>query len=97
MAGVKEVFAREITQDAYTLLSASGINLTNDEFVEPDHKASPTEIALQNISEEFIEPTAFFEEMKDRLLKALEHNIFPTDDILLSNLQSRLGVGGGGT
>jgi hypothetical protein len=97
MAGVKDVFARAITQEALTLLRAGGTTVTYDEVVVPDQKERSTEIALQNISEKFIEPREFFEEMKGRLLKALEHNMFPTDDALLCNLQSRLGAGGGGT
>jgi Domain of unknown function (DUF1893) len=97
IAGVDTVFTQTITREALTLLRAGGTTVTYEEIIVPDQKERSTEIALQHISEKFVEPREFFEEMKGRLLKILEHNMFPTDDALLSNLQSRLGAGGGGT
>ncbi len=97
MVGIEEVIVRTITLLAYRYLQQGGTKVVYGEIVEADPKDRPTEYELQNISEQFIEPQDLLKEMKTRLMRALEHHIFPTDDTLLVNLSSRLGVGGGGT
>jgi hypothetical protein len=97
LSGVREVAVAEVTEAAYSLLKQRGVAVEYEKVLDPSQYENTAEYKLEEISEEFVETSEFFEEMKRRLLIAVEYHIFPTDEILLLDLKPRLGVGGGGT
>jgi hypothetical protein len=96
-AGIRVFAANRVSEGARQMLADQGMPVEKPRLILSNESELSESPEIATVSEALSDTEAFFQEIKKRILRVLDHNMFPTDSNIFLELPNRLNAGGGGT